>query len=58
MLNVVVSESERKRKLGADTKFSKLKVKANMVKNKLQNDRKRRLSPEVHVTLFQFHYKL
>jgi hypothetical protein len=26
----VVSESERKRKLGADTKFSKLKVKANM----------------------------
>ena len=43
----MVSESERKRKLGADTKFSKLK--ANMVKNKLQNDRKRRLSPEVHV---------
>ena len=38
-------ESERKRKLGADTKFSKLK--ANMVKNKLQNDKKRRLSPEV-----------
>ena len=37
----------KERKLGADTKFSKLK--ANMVKNKLQNDRKRRLSPEVHV---------
>lgn len=43
----VVSESERKRKLGADTKFSKLK--ANMVKSKLRNDRMRRLSPEVHV---------
>jgi hypothetical protein len=67
----VVSESERKRKLGADTKFSKLK--ANMVKNKLQNDRKGRLSPFMNYvmnlrlnlldqrdeyTLFQFHYKL
>ena len=47
----MVSESERKRKLGADTKFSKLK--ANMVKSKLQNDRKRRLSPEVHVIKFE-----